>query len=52
MFISDSHEKKSSFRTVDSDLSDDLIEALAEQFLSDGTDALISCLSVFQGFIE
>ena len=51
MFVSDSHEEESSFWTVDSDLSDDLIERLTEKFFSDRTDAFGSGLSMFEGFI-
>jgi len=39
MLVSDPHQQKSSFGAVDGDLSDDLIEGLAEQFLAYGTNA-------------
>ena len=47
MLVSDPHQQQSSFRTVDGDLSDDLIKSLTEEFFSDGTDAFVSGLPMF-----
>ena len=41
-FVSDSHQKHSSFRAFDGHLTDDLIEALLVEFLSDGAYAWVS----------
>lgn len=46
MLISDPHQKQTSFRTVNSHLSDDLIETLTEEFLSNWTNSFGSGLSV------
>lgn len=52
MLVSDPHKEESSFGAVDGDLPGDLIEALAEEFFPDGTDALIPGLSVFKCLVE
>lgn len=52
MLVSHPHQQKSSFGAVNRDLSDDFVEALAEKFFSDGTDAFSSGLPMLQGFIE
>ena len=45
--IPHSHEKNSSFRTVDGDLPDDLIIALFVKLFPDGADPWISILGIF-----
>lgn len=52
MLISDPHEQQSTFWRIDGDLSDDLIKGLAEQFLSNRTNALGSGLPVLQGLVQ
>ena len=52
MLVSHSHQKQASLWAVDGDLSDDFVEALTEQFLSNGADPFGSGLSMLQSFIE
>jgi hypothetical protein len=52
MLISHSHQKQASLGTVDSDLPDNLVKALTEQFLSNGTNPLCFGLSMLQSFIK
>ena len=52
MLVTNSHQKQSSFGAVDGDLADDFIERLAEKFFSDGADAFVPGLAMFQGLIE
>jgi hypothetical protein len=51
-FISDSDKQKASFGTVDSDLPDELIEALSIEFFSDWADTCFSCLPLLEPFVE
>mmetsp|Transcript_21082 Transcript_21082/g.46400 ORF Transcript_21082/g.46400 Transcript_21082/m.46400 type:complete len:236 (-) Transcript_21082:82-789(-) len=51
-FISDSQQQQSTFRTNDGDLSDEFIEALRIQFLTDGTNASLTSLSLLQPFVK
>lgn len=43
--VADSNEEETTFGAVNSDLSDELVEALGEKLLSDGADASLPGLS-------
>ena len=44
-FVTDTHEQETTLSTVDGDLSDKLIEALGEEFLTEGADASLARLA-------
>lgn len=50
--VSDSDEEQSAFSAIDGDLSDEFIETLRVEFLSDGTDACFAGLALLQSLIE
>lgn len=50
--VSDSDEEKTSFGAIDGYLSDEFIEALTVELLSDGTYACLSGLALLESFIE
>ena len=52
MFIPDPHQEKSSLWAIDGHLTDNFIEGLAEQFLSNRAYPLSSSLSILQGSIK
>ena len=50
--ISDTDEEEASLSAVDSDLADELIEALSEQLFTEGANSSFSCLASLQGGIK
>jgi hypothetical protein len=50
--ISDSHQKKPTLGTVDSDLPDELIEALLEKSLPCVADTDISCFALIKSLVQ
>jgi len=50
--VSDSDQLVASLDTIESDLADDLIEALGEELLADGADAIGSGAELVDLFIE
>lgn len=51
-FISYSNQKKASLGTVDSDLSDKLVETLLEEGFAHRTDAVVTGLGLFEALIH
>lgn len=52
IFVSDSDQQQASLSTIDRYLPDEFIKALLEQLLSDGTDANVPCLPLFQSLVQ
>lgn len=50
--VSDSNQEESSFGAVNGNLSDQLIEALRVELLSNGTDSCLSGLSLLQSLVQ
>ena len=51
-FVSDSEQQESTLGLIEGDLTDDLVEALAEELLTNGADSGLSCLSLHQLLIK